>query len=252
MNDDGPIYRSGVVRPLECLRGGWELIKGRYWLFMGLTLVGMLIAGAGPMGILMGPMMCGIYLCLLRHARGRTVKFEMLFQGFEHFLPSLIATLIMMIPALVILIPAYAVFFVYMFSQMPQPGQPAPPNPDGIWTLLAGMGAVMAVVFIVSVVVSALFFFTYQLIVDRKMSGTQAIATSVRAARANFIGVLGLVLLTNFFTLLGMLACYIGAFFVLPIHFAAAAVAYQRVFPDEEEMPDERSDYTDEPELKLE
>ena len=46
-------------------------------------------------------------------------------------------------------------------------------------------------------------------------------------------GLIGLVVLNFLMTLVGLLACYVGAFFVLPIHFAAVAVAYRQVFPDE-------------------
>jgi hypothetical protein len=235
MTDDRPTFRTGTIRPVECIRGGWRLIKDQYWLFTGIAVVGGLIAGLGPMGILVGPMMCGIYLCLLGRARGETVKFEMLFRGFEYFLQSFIATLIMMIPILIVVLPAYVVFFVVMFSQMPQQGQGAPPpDPNAAWTILGAFGLFFLAVFVVSIVVSVLFFFTYPLIVDRKLTGVQAVGTSFRAARANFGGVLGLVLLTTLLSLVGVLACYVGVFFVMPIHFAAVAVAYRQVFPEAE------------------
>lgn len=235
MSDDNTTFLSGAVRPVECLREGWGLIKDKYWLFFGIAIVGVLIAGAAPMGILAGPMMCGIYICLLRQHRGVSIKFEMLFRGFDHFVQSLIATLIMVIPMLVVLVPAYVIFFAAMISSMPQPqakgAPPPPPDPNAVWTMLGGMGLFFLVVFLVSIVVNTLFFFTYPLIVDRKLTGTQAVGTSLRAARANFGGVLGLVLLTGLLTFVGLLACYVGAFFVMPIHFAAVAVAYRKVFP---------------------
>jgi uncharacterized membrane protein len=85
--------------------------------------------------------------------------------------------------------------------------------------------------------------------VDRKLTGVQAVMTSFRAARSNFGGVLGLVLLTTLLNILGSLACCIGQFFVAPIHFAAVAVAYRLVFPDEpvpEKPPtDAERDYDD-------
>ncbi len=49
-------YNRGAVKPLECLRGGWNLIKDQYWLFLGITAVGILIGSFGPMAILLaGP-----------------------------------------------------------------------------------------------------------------------------------------------------------------------------------------------------
>jgi hypothetical protein len=63
---------------------------------------------------------------------------SMLFRGFDYFVQSLIATLIMVIPILVIVVPAYIIFFVFMFSQMPKQGQNAPPpDPSAAWAARA-------------------------------------------------------------------------------------------------------------------
>ncbi len=35
-------FNTGVIRPVECMKEGWELIKDEYWLFLGITFVGML------------------------------------------------------------------------------------------------------------------------------------------------------------------------------------------------------------------
>jgi uncharacterized membrane protein len=100
------------------------------------------------------------------------------------------------------------------------------------------MGFVVLLSTIASLVLQALFLFTYPLIVDRKLSGVDAIKTSFRAAKANFGGVIGLVLLSTLMNMLGAMACYVGLFFVMPIHFAAIAVAYERVFPRGESVPE--------------
>src|SRR6266545_7080966 len=62
-------FQSGAIAPLECLKEGWATIKDRYWLFLGITLVTMLIGGAVPI-VLIGPMMCGLYMCLFAKMRG--------------------------------------------------------------------------------------------------------------------------------------------------------------------------------------
>ena len=61
-------FRTGVIKPVECLKDGWALIKDQYWLFFGISLVGILIGGTVPV-VLMGPMMVGIFLCLLQRQR---------------------------------------------------------------------------------------------------------------------------------------------------------------------------------------
>src|SRR4051812_15369261 len=102
MTQNLPTFNRNVVQPMECLKAGWALVKEQYWLFVGIMAVGILIAGVVPMGILMGPMMCGIYLVLLQHMRGRPIEFGMLFKGFDYFVESLIATLLQFVPVLLI------------------------------------------------------------------------------------------------------------------------------------------------------
>jgi hypothetical protein len=257
--DDRPAFRRGVVRPFQCLSEGFQLIKDQYWLFLGITFVGVLIASLVPLGILAGPMMCGIYYCLFRHFRGRSVKFEMLFKGFDDFVQSLIATLLMIIPALVILVPAYIIFVVGMIASMPKPapappGGPVPPPPAPGGEFFAALGLFYLVFFIVIIVLQIFFFFVYPLIVDRKLTGVQAVGASFRAAMGNFGGLLGLVLLFALLNLAGSLACCVGAIFVIPIHYAAYAVAYQKVFgsgetPESPEVADYKEPDPDEPHL---
>jgi len=228
MNDDRPSFLRGAVRPMECFTAGWELIKNDYWLFLGITFVGSLIGSIAPLGILLGPMMCGIYYCLFRRANGKPVKFEMLFRGFDHFVPSLIATLLMMIPMIVILLPAYIAFVVAAFATAPKPG--AQPNPSAMGTFLAAYGMFLLLIVLVSIVFHILFFFTYPLIVDRRVSGVEAVKTSLRAAWGNLGGVISVVLIDWLLSFAGSMCC-VGQIFLLPIHFAAIAVAYKAVFP---------------------
>ena len=55
-------FNRNAVRPMECLREGFDLVKDRYWLFVGICFVAILVGSAVPLGILMGPMMCGLYM----------------------------------------------------------------------------------------------------------------------------------------------------------------------------------------------
>ena len=41
------------IRPIDCLNRSMELVKGQYWLFVGICLVGLLIGGIVPLGILL-------------------------------------------------------------------------------------------------------------------------------------------------------------------------------------------------------
>ncbi|HVG32483.1 MAG TPA: hypothetical protein VM911_05360 [Pyrinomonadaceae bacterium] len=229
-------FNRGVVNPIDCYKAGWNLIKERYWLFMGISAVGILLGSVAPMGLLLGPMMCGIFFCLFAHIRGEKVSLEMLFKGFDYFSQSLIATLVQIIPVFLVALPVYVIFFIMFMGKMNAPRgrgtRGAPPvDPSELVPMFAVMGALVLVVLLVSVIVGAFFMFTYPLIVDRRLAALDAIKTSIRAALGNLGGVIGLVALNLVLGFAGMLLCYVGAFLVLPIGFAAWAVAYRRVFP---------------------
>ncbi len=39
-------FKTGVIRPVECFKEGWELIKSQYWMLFAVTLVGAMLGGA--------------------------------------------------------------------------------------------------------------------------------------------------------------------------------------------------------------
>jgi uncharacterized membrane protein len=215
---------------------GWSLIKGQYWLFLGITFVGILVGSVGPMAILMGPMMCGIYLCLLARMRGEPVSFELLFKGFDYFVQSLIATLIQVLPVMLLLIPFYVIFFIMFMSKLNTPrgrSRGAPPDPAEIYPMFILMGVLVLVAILAGALIGAFFIFTYPLIVERRLAALDAIKMSFRAVMANLGGILGLMALNMLMGFAGLLLCYVGALLLMPVHYAAWAVAYRQVFPEE-------------------
>jgi uncharacterized membrane protein len=62
------------------------------------------------------------------------------------------------------------------------------------------------------------------------LQGIDAVKLSAKAAFANFWRLLGLSLISGLMGFVGLLFCYVGAFFVMPISYAALAVAYEQVF----------------------
>src|SRR6266849_6003501 len=118
MNPNTSDFSSGVVAPFECLKEGWAAIKDRYWLFLGLAVVAMLIGGAVPI-VLIGPMMCGLYLCLFAQIRGQPVEFGVLFKGFDYFVQGLVSAAIQTMPLFIVLVPSYAIIFAFSIATMP-------------------------------------------------------------------------------------------------------------------------------------
>jgi hypothetical protein len=230
-------FKRNIVEPIECIKGGLELIKSQYWLFLGIILVGVIIGTVVPLGILMGPMMCGIYLALFKTRRGEPIEFGTLFKGFDYFGDAVIATLIHLVPMLVIIVPAYVIFYLGIFLTMIASSRNGEPNPSALLGFMALFGVFMLVVVVLLIVVSVLFVFSYPLIVARRVSGVDAVKLSIRAGLANFWRLLGMLLITGLLTFVGALFCYVGAIFVMPIGYAAIAIAYEQVFGLREVQP---------------
>jgi hypothetical protein len=108
--------REISIRPLDRFQRGFRLIQDQYWLFLGMTLVAMFIGSAIPMGILLGPMLVGLYLALAQKADQGQTEFGTLFKGFDKFGDSLIAMLIVVGVSLVVMIPLGILAFVGMLA----------------------------------------------------------------------------------------------------------------------------------------
>lgn len=222
------VFQRNAIPPVQVVKEAWALIKDQYWLFVGMCAVGLLVGSAVPLGILVGPMMCGLYLCFFKRMRNQPFEFALLFKGFDYFGPSLVATLLHLVPILIVVIPSYLAFYVGFILTIAVQGDE--PNPAAALVVFAMFALFWMVMIIVIIFISIGFTFSYPLIVDRKLPAMDAIKWSFRAAKANFWGLLGMSLLTGLLACGGLLLCYVGMFLVFPIQYGAIAVAYQRVF----------------------
>ncbi len=221
-------FKTGVIKPIQCMQEGWDLIKDRYWLIFGVTVVGMLIAGIVPFGIIMGAMYCGIYYVILQKMDGKPFEFGDLFKGFNYFLPSLIATLIFIIPVVIFTVVIWISMAAIMVGMTDGRGR----IDESAVVALYGTMIVEGIIFAVIIsCIHAFIIFTYPLIIERNLSGGEAFKLSARAAWANLGGVIGLILTEFVMGFIGYLFCGIGLYFTLPIMFAGVAVAYRKVFP---------------------
>jgi uncharacterized membrane protein len=229
MTPDIP-YKRKAVEPVECIKAGWELVKPHYWLIVGMCLIGYVIGTAVPLGILMGPMISGLYLTFFALRRREPIEFGTLFKGFEFFGPSVVATLLHAIPVAVILIPTYLLFYVSFFVAVMAQGQNPNPNPLGILGVLFAFCLFMLVIFVLLIIISIGFIFAYPLIVDHRLNGLDAVKLSFKAGMANFWRLLGMLLLTGLMASVGIAFCIFGVFLVVPISYGAIAADYEQVF----------------------
>lgn len=216
-------YRTGVIKPVECIKEAWALIKSDYWLLFAVMLVGWII-GAITLLILTGAMMCGIFYTYLRKIDGHEVKFEDLWKGMQWIVPGLVVMLIVAVPFLVV----YGIMFVPFFlagamgSNLSQ---------DELMGMMIGMFAVELVMAVVMVCVHTLIMFAFPLMVDRNLGPVKAMTTSARAVFGNMGGVVGLIVVNFGLVIAGYVALCIGIYFVIPVIIAGNVVAYRHVFP---------------------
>ena len=204
------------------------MVKPNYWLFVGMTFISMLIGSAVPLGILLGPMMCGLYLTMFASRRREPIDFAMLFKGFEYFAPALVAALLHVIPIIVIIVPAYIFMYLSMFVTIAVQGDD--PSPVGFLAMMGTFAIILIVIFVLITVLSVGFVFAYPLIVDKRLQGFDAVKLSFKGALGNFWRLLGMMLLTSLLGILGLALCYVGIFLVFPISYGAIAAAYEQVY----------------------
>jgi len=216
-------FRTGVIKPIEVYKEAWEIMKGEFWLIFAITFVGLLIGGVLPI-ILTGPMMCGIYLCLLDKIDGRPVAFDKLFKGFDFFVAGLIVTLLVMIPTFVFLFAIYLPMFGFAI---------AGPQMDGtaLVVFLVTTLLIEIMVAIVMITIHSLILFAFPLIVDRKLNAIQAVKTSAKAVWGNLAGIAGLFCVGFVVCMIGYMLLCVGIYLAIPIVIMSTSVAYRKVFP---------------------
>ncbi|MEM7394290.1 MAG: hypothetical protein AAF492_18280, partial [Verrucomicrobiota bacterium] len=198
------------IDPIGCVAVGWEIIKPHYWLYLGITFVGSLIAGSvAP--FLIGPMTCGMYLCMLEMMRGNPIEFGTLFKGFDYFLHSLVACLI---PFGIVCAMIGPLYVMMIMGTMGMGVAVASEAPGAALLPMMLMGLLFFLFIGIAVLVSLCSIFSYALVVDRGLPGHTALWVSAKAVFKNFWGTLGLTLVIAILSILGLLCCYVGAFFV--------------------------------------
>ena len=130
-----------------------------------------------------------LFRSTLKAVRGQVPEFGDLFRGFDRFVDSLLAGLIVS----VILIAG---------------------------TLLCCLPALFLATF---------FTLTYAFVIDRGLPWDKAISASWQAARRDYGKFLGFTLLSGLFAILGIFVCFVGIWVTQPIATMAAAVFYADV-----------------------
>jgi len=221
-------FNASAIKPVECLKEAWGLIKDDYWLLFAISLVGAMVAGV-TVYILLGAMVCGIMGCYLKKIDGGVVKFEDLWVGMKYLVPSIPIALLFILPIVIY----FVTMFITMYSPLITIAVMGEGNVDSI--LLIGTFAVAILIDIVVAVaitlVHSLIIFAFPLLIDRKLNAIDAIKLSARASLKNIGGIAGMIVLQFAMVILGWLIFCVGLYLIIPILTATNLVAYRKVFP---------------------
>jgi hypothetical protein len=238
MNVQPPQYLSGAINAGDCIANGWALLKGNFGIYIGASLLAILITVCVPCVniLLVGPIMGGIYFMMLRSMRGEPVDIGMLFKGFEHFLPLMVVGFVVSIPDMGF---QGVQFIVDLNDLIRSGGFPAADatffqtDPSvyrdltQLW-LLAGVAFAFG---LFGFVWKIILFFAVPLAMEYKLGALDSMKLSVSAAMSNIGGLILLTILEVIVALVGVLAFCVGIFIAIPIIWAANAFAYRQVFP---------------------
>jgi hypothetical protein len=184
----------------DCIRRGWQLVKGDFWLLAAAAAVTFIIIGCagavpfvgGLVGLVInGPLLGGLYLVFLRRIRGVAATLGDAFAGFslafaQLLLAHLVSALLTTIGLLFCLIP-------------------------GIYLSVAWI-------------------FALPLVIDKKLDFWAAMELSRKVVTKHWWVIFGLMLVTGILGIAGLLACIVGVFVTGSIALAAMMYAYEDIF----------------------
>jgi hypothetical protein len=176
------------VRAGHWVGEGWALVTANLGTYVLLALVFTILNSAVPV-ILQGPMIAGLHIFTIKQMLGRRPEFADLFTGFNYFVPTLVASL---------------VIGLFVFC-----------------------GTLLCI--IPGLVVAAMYKFTYLFIVDKRMDFWPAMQASHAVVKRDYVGFTLFLLLLVLVDILGVLCCVVGIFVALPVTFAAITVAYKEI-----------------------
>lgn len=174
--------------PGRWIGAGWEMVKADMGTYVLLTLVLVALSSMVPF-IIQGPLVVGFHIFCMKKMLNRPAEFADLFKGFNYFIPSLVASLLI------------ALFTSVGFALCIIPG----------------------------LVVGAMYKFTYLFIVDKRMDFWPAMQASHAVVKNDYFGFTMFLLLIILVDLLGVLCCIVGVLVAIPVGMAAITVAYKEI-----------------------
>jgi len=185
------------AEPGRWIGEGWQLVKPDIGIYMLLALVLSLLSSMVPL-IIQGPLIAGFHIFCMKRMMGRPAEFADMFKGFNFFVPTLVASLLI--------------------------------------ALFVSCGTLFCI--IPGLVVAAMYKFTYLFIVDKRMDFWPAMQASHAVVKNDYFGFTMFVVLMVLIGLLGLLCCIVGVFIAVPVSLAAITVDYKQLVGFEQRTVD--------------
>jgi uncharacterized membrane protein len=167
---------------------GWDLVKQDFGTYFLIALVFTILNAMVPV-ILTGPLMAGFHIFCMKKMLGRRAEFADLFKGFNFFIPTLVASLLI-----------------------------------SVFTSLG-----IALCIIPGLVLAAMYKFTYLFIVDKGMDFWPAMQASHAIVKQDYFGFTMFLISMFLVVVLGAICCIVGIFIAIPVTLAAITVAYREI-----------------------
>ena len=189
------LSRNAGVDIGSCVRRGWGLILGNVWPIIGITVLLLLLvhaANSTVVGLVAGgPLMGGLWLYLLKQARGEGGSADTAFSGFsiafvDLFLASLVTLVLTTLGFVCLLLPGFYLVTAWMF--------------------------------------------TLPLVIDLRLDFWSAMELSRKVVTRHWWKFFGFWLVLLAMKIGGALACGVGFLFTGPLALAAAVFAYEDLF----------------------
>ena len=136
-----------------------------------------------------GALIAGFHIFTMKKLAGRRAEFADLFTGFNFFVATLVASLLI-----------------------------------ALFTFLGSLACIIP-----GLVVAAMYKFTYLFIVDKRMDFWPAMQASHAVVKNDYFGFTMFLLLLVLIDLLGVLCCIVGIFVAIPVNMVAITIAYKEL-----------------------
>lgn len=188
---------SAEVKTGDWVKEGFEIFKENLGEILPFYLVGLVILAlvstvTAGIGsfIIAGPILCSLFYGLFKKMRGGKVEIGEISVGFQVFVPAMLANIVI--------------------------------------NCFTAIGFVLCI--IPGFIVTALYLFTYPLILEKKMDFWTAMETSRLKVMENLVGFVIFCIVVWLITVAGIILCGIGVLFTAPIALCTVGVAYRDVF----------------------